>query len=126
MDEIFTYLKEGIKYDFDELALYGITYQKNKKIITIEFHLGKMNINSIVTINNKFKKILQDMTKNEISQAIQIFNTLINSKFYIIIPMYRIDNQICTYTIEKYFFSKDQTSTTIKNWIKQNINQFLI
>ena len=74
-----------------------------------------MNINSIVTINNKFKKILQDMTKNEISQAIQAFNTLINSKFYIIIPMYRIDNQIRTYTIEKYFFSKDQIPVTIKN-----------
>lgn len=37
MDEIFTYLKKGIKYDFDKLALYGMTYQKNKKIITIEF-----------------------------------------------------------------------------------------
>lgn len=66
------------------------------------------------------------MTKNEINQAIQVFNTLINSKFFIIIPMYRIDNQIHTYTIEKYFFPKDQTPVTIKNWVKQNINQFLI
>ena len=32
MDEIFAYLKKGIKYDFDELALYGMTYQKIKKL----------------------------------------------------------------------------------------------
>ena len=109
--------------------MYGTTYQKDKKIITIEFHLGEAELDSIVKVSEMFTNCLQSMpnlSNKKIKQYMQKLNHFINNKFYVVVPVYAINGQIQESESEIKYFSKDKTPTEIENWCKTNINQFLI
>ena len=127
---------QKIDYNFNGqgLAMCGTTYQKDKKIITIEFHLGEADLNSIAIVCNEFIDNINKFKKNhpklatniEINQAMKVFNQTINSKFYVVLPVYAINGQIQNSESEIKYFSKDKTPSEIENWCISNLNQFII
>ena len=109
--------------------MFGITYQKNKKIVIIEFHLGEINLNSIYTIDKMLRNYLQKVSNlsDEIFKPyMQDLNQLINSKYYIVVPVYAIDGEIQENLDKAIFFSKFQSPSGIEAWCKANLNQFII
>lgn len=107
----------------------GTTYQKNKKIITIEFHLGEAKLDSIVKASERFTNYLQlmpNLSNEKIKQYMQDLNHFINNKFYVVVSVYAINGQIQESESEIKYFSKNKTPSEIENWCMTNLNQFTI
>ena len=114
----------NLKYHIlDNIGIYGDSFIKNNKKISIEFQLGIATSNSIDIATRNFNNYINQysFSFNEINSINQKFENLLADKYYcLVIIIYEDKSPIKKH---KTFFNRASNINDIKNWRKTFTNK---